>query len=84
MLAAGCRDGAGSAARAPAAPGLGVAGYYGTAVEYKLEKTHLWRRGLCLSVPWGARGCPTFGGVLPSDRRSRPDLLLGSLLFLCY
>lgn len=40
---------------------LYIVGYYGTAVKYKLEKKHFWRRGLCLSVPWGApgRGVPS-------------------------
>lgn len=31
-------------------------GNYGTAVKYKLEKNHLWRRGQRVSEPWGARG----------------------------
>lgn len=35
-------------------------GNYGTAVKYKLEKNPLWRRGHCVSEPWGAwgRGAP--------------------------
>lgn len=37
-----------------------MVGNYGTAVKYKLEKNPLWRRGQCVSEPWGAwgRGAP--------------------------
>lgn len=52
----------------------GAVGNYGTAVKYKLGKNHCWRQssvGVSLGVP-----------LLPADRSSHPDLLLGCLLFL--